>query len=192
MSSSTPRPHEAQTSSKPCAGHPTTLADIVAEVSLLRRQRHRLHRRRPHQRRRFCPGSCPRSPPRSSLGCSKAAGPRRPPRRRGCSGPTTSWRTRPSTTRTGAAPGCARWKYGIPPVNNANFACVQHFLHHLGPAGVAGLPTARDARRGGGNETAGGTSCPARPCARARRSDAVVQETQCARATGTGGLLRFS
>src|SRR3569833_137730 len=32
-----------------------------------------------------------------------------------------------------------RWKYGIPPVGNANFAWVQHFLHHLSPTGVAGF-----------------------------------------------------
>ena len=24
-----------------------------------------------------------------------------------------------------------RWKYGIPPAGNANFAWVQHFIHHL-------------------------------------------------------------
>ncbi len=33
----------------------------------------------------------------------------------------------------------ARWKYGKPPVNNANFAWVQHFIHHLAPSGVAGF-----------------------------------------------------
>jgi type I restriction enzyme M protein len=33
----------------------------------------------------------------------------------------------------------ARWKYGVPPVNNANFAWVQHFVHHLAPRGVAGF-----------------------------------------------------
>jgi type I restriction enzyme M protein len=33
----------------------------------------------------------------------------------------------------------ARWKYGVPPVGNANFAWVQHFLHHLAPKGVAGF-----------------------------------------------------
>ena len=33
----------------------------------------------------------------------------------------------------------ARWKYGIPPVNNANYAWIQHFIHHLSPAGVAGF-----------------------------------------------------
>jgi type I restriction enzyme M protein len=33
----------------------------------------------------------------------------------------------------------ARWKYGIPPPGNANFAWVQHFLHHLSPRGVAGF-----------------------------------------------------
>ncbi len=32
-----------------------------------------------------------------------------------------------------------RWKYGVPPVNNANFAWIQHFIHHLSPSGVAGF-----------------------------------------------------
>ena len=32
-----------------------------------------------------------------------------------------------------------RWKYGIPPVENANFAWVQHFIHHLAPHGIAGF-----------------------------------------------------
>ncbi|MDQ7859296.1 MAG: class I SAM-dependent DNA methyltransferase [Armatimonadota bacterium] len=32
-----------------------------------------------------------------------------------------------------------RWKYGVPPVGNANFAWVQHIIHHLAPAGVAGF-----------------------------------------------------
>lgn len=32
-----------------------------------------------------------------------------------------------------------RWKYGIPPVGNANFAWLQHMIHHLNPiGGVAG------------------------------------------------------
>ncbi|MFX1517670.1 MAG: N-6 DNA methylase [Promethearchaeota archaeon] len=30
-----------------------------------------------------------------------------------------------------------RWKFGIPPVRNANFAWVQHFIHHLSPSGIA-------------------------------------------------------
>ena len=33
----------------------------------------------------------------------------------------------------------ARWKYGVPPVGNANFAWVQHFIHHLAPNGIAGF-----------------------------------------------------
>jgi len=33
----------------------------------------------------------------------------------------------------------ARWKYGTPPTGNANFAWVQHFIHHLGPKGVTGF-----------------------------------------------------
>ncbi len=32
-----------------------------------------------------------------------------------------------------------RWKYGAPPVGNANFAWVQHIIHHLAPNGVAGF-----------------------------------------------------
>ena len=32
-----------------------------------------------------------------------------------------------------------RWKYGIPPKNNANFAWMQHMIHHLAPAGQAGI-----------------------------------------------------
>ena len=32
-----------------------------------------------------------------------------------------------------------RWKYGIPPVNNANYAWIQHFIHHLSPTGIAGF-----------------------------------------------------
>ena len=32
-----------------------------------------------------------------------------------------------------------RWVYGAPPVGNANFAWVQHFLYHLAPRGMAGF-----------------------------------------------------
>ncbi|MEB2344894.1 MAG: class I SAM-dependent DNA methyltransferase [Deltaproteobacteria bacterium] len=32
-----------------------------------------------------------------------------------------------------------RWQYGAPPKGNANFAWVQHIVHHLAPAGVAGF-----------------------------------------------------
>ena len=32
-----------------------------------------------------------------------------------------------------------RWKYGTPPAGNANFAWVQHFIHHLSPKGTAGF-----------------------------------------------------
>ena len=32
-----------------------------------------------------------------------------------------------------------RWKHGAPPVGNANFAWVQHKLHHLAPNGLAGF-----------------------------------------------------
>jgi type I restriction enzyme M protein len=32
-----------------------------------------------------------------------------------------------------------RWQYGLPPASNANFAWVQHIVHHLAPGGVAGF-----------------------------------------------------
>lgn len=32
-----------------------------------------------------------------------------------------------------------RWKHGAPPTGNANFAWVQHFIHHLSPSGIAGF-----------------------------------------------------
>ncbi len=32
-----------------------------------------------------------------------------------------------------------RWKFGTPPKGNANFAWVQHFIHHLSPTGTAGF-----------------------------------------------------
>jgi type I restriction enzyme M protein len=32
-----------------------------------------------------------------------------------------------------------RWQYGVPPKGNANFAWVQHFIHHLAPHGMAGF-----------------------------------------------------
>jgi len=32
-----------------------------------------------------------------------------------------------------------RWKYGAPPVGNANYAWLQHIVHHLAPNGTAGV-----------------------------------------------------
>ena len=32
-----------------------------------------------------------------------------------------------------------RWQYGVPPKGNANFAWVQHFIHHLSKQGMAGF-----------------------------------------------------
>ena len=32
-----------------------------------------------------------------------------------------------------------RWVYGTPPSGNANYAWVQHFIHHLAPTGLAGF-----------------------------------------------------
>lgn len=38
-----------------------------------------------------------------------------------------------------------RWKYGVPPVGNANYAWIQHFLYHLAPNGQAGFVLAKGA-----------------------------------------------
>jgi len=38
-----------------------------------------------------------------------------------------------------------RWKYGIPPVGNANYAWIQHMVHHLAPTGIAGFVMANGA-----------------------------------------------
>ena len=32
-----------------------------------------------------------------------------------------------------------RWQHGVPPAGNANFAWVQHIMHYIAPAGVAGF-----------------------------------------------------
>ncbi len=32
-----------------------------------------------------------------------------------------------------------RWKYGVPPAGNANYAWIQHFIYHLAPNGTAGF-----------------------------------------------------
>ena len=43
----------------------------------------------------------------------------------------------------------ARWKYGVPPASNANFAWVQHFIHHLSPNGMAGFVLANGSMSSG-------------------------------------------
>ena len=38
-----------------------------------------------------------------------------------------------------------RWKYGLPPAGNANYAWIQHMVHHLSPNGKIGLVLANGA-----------------------------------------------
>jgi type I restriction enzyme M protein len=38
-----------------------------------------------------------------------------------------------------------RWKYGVPPTGNANYAWIQHFVYHLSPSGIAGFVLAKGA-----------------------------------------------
>jgi len=39
----------------------------------------------------------------------------------------------------GSLGGDVRWKYGLPPQGNANFAWLQHMIHHLAPNGKIGM-----------------------------------------------------
>src|SRR5690606_27360585 len=50
--------------------------------------------------------------------------------------------------------GDKRWQYGAPPKGNANFAWVQHSVHHLAPAGVAGFVLANGSTSS--NQSGGG------------------------------------
>ncbi len=45
-----------------------------------------------------------------------------------------------------------RFKYGIPPDNNGNYAWIQHYIYHLSPEGKAGFVMANGALSGGGAE----------------------------------------
>ena len=46
-----------------------------------------------------------------------------------------------------------RWKdYGTPPKGNANYAWIQHFIHHLGPAGMAGFVLANGSMSSTGSQ----------------------------------------
>lgn len=38
-----------------------------------------------------------------------------------------------------------RWKYGVPPTGNANYAWIQHFIYHLAPSGQAGFVLSKGA-----------------------------------------------
>ena len=42
-----------------------------------------------------------------------------------------------------------RWKYGVPPVGNANYAWLQHIVHHLAPLGTAGVVLANGSMSSG-------------------------------------------
>ena len=49
-----------------------------------------------------------------------------------------------------------RWKYGMPPAGNANFAWLQHMIHHLAPNGKIGMVLANgslSSQSGGEGET---------------------------------------
>src|SRR5213593_2246967 len=42
-----------------------------------------------------------------------------------------------------------RWVYGVPPAGNANYAWVEHFIHHLAPTGLAGFVLANGSMSSG-------------------------------------------
>jgi len=49
-------------------------------------------------------------------------------------------------------PNDPRFKYGLPPENNANFVWIQHYIYHLSPNGKAGFVIANGALSGGNQE----------------------------------------
>jgi len=49
-------------------------------------------------------------------------------------------------------PNDPRFKYGLPPENNANFAWIQHYIYHLAPQGKAGFVMANGALSAGNQE----------------------------------------
>src|SRR5207249_4264941 len=68
-----------------------------------------------------------------------------------------------------------RWVYGVPPVGNANYAWIQHFIHHMAPAngrggGVAGFVMAN----GSLSSNTGGEGDIRRKIVEADLVDAVV------------------
>ena len=42
-----------------------------------------------------------------------------------------------------------RWQFGVPPVGNANYAWIQHFIHHLSTTGIAGFVMANGSMSSG-------------------------------------------
>lgn len=48
--------------------------------------------------------------------------------------------------------GDVRWKYGIPSEGNANYAWLQHMIHHLSPNGTAGIVLANGSLSSNNNE----------------------------------------
>jgi type I restriction enzyme M protein len=52
-----------------------------------------------------------------------------------------------------------RWQFGVPPKGNANFAWVQHFIHHLAPQGMAGFVLANGSMSS--NQSGEGEICKA-------------------------------
>jgi len=59
-----------------------------------------------------------------------------------------------------------RWQFGVPPKSNANFALVQHFIHHLGPHGMSGLNAVRKDLANGSMSSSQSGDCNARSARR--------------------------
>ncbi len=51
----------------------------------------------------------------------------------------TTWRLAKMNLAVRGIDADIRWKFGVPPVANANFAWLQHIFHHRGPNGTAGV-----------------------------------------------------
>ncbi len=63
-----------------------------------------------------------------------------------------------------------RWNYGVPPSSNANYAWIQHIVHHLAPRGFAGIVLAN----GSMSSTTGGEGDIRRELIEANMIDCMV------------------
>lgn len=82
----------------------------------------------------------------------------------------------------------ARWKYGIPPANNANYAWIQHILSKLAPGGRAGVVMANGSMTSNAN---GEGDIRARIVEADLVSCMIVLPTQLFRSTGIPVCLWF-
>jgi type I restriction enzyme M protein len=128
--SSTRRVDRAACSSRPTSSSRSTVATAMTSLSSARSPSHDVAAGEDEPRRPWHRGE-----PRTRVG-------RHLPRRRSPR-PACRLRDRESAVQQQqvgrrAVAQDPRWKYGVPPAQNANYAWLQHFLHHCAPTGTVG------------------------------------------------------